>query len=229
MKFFVAAIALAAFTPEAPFNPFDDLALESAIERDQYRTCTSLVGADPQAGRDYAEKWAAEGGGAAALHCQAVGDLAAGFPKLAAVRLMQIAERKDIGDGLLRARYLEQAAIAWLEAGAAEYADEAINDAIQLAPNAGELSLTAGIVNAANQRWGQTISAIDAAAEQGFKSADGLVARAKAHKALLNNLKAAEDVVGALRIDPFNLDALVLRGELQQLGIEIDANYQRSR
>jgi len=203
--------------------------LESTVDRDRYRACTDLAAIDADAARDTAEQWALEGGGTPAMHCQAVGDLAAGFPKLAAVRLMQIAERKDAGDGLIRARYFEQAAIAWLQAESPNHAADAMEQALNLAPNAGELSLTAGIINAANERWGATIKTITAAEDEGFVSADGFTVRGKAYKALSDNLKAAGDVVSALKLDPFHLDALVLRGELQQLGIEIDANYRRER
>ncbi len=220
--------AVAAATPEAPFNPFDALALESAVERDRYLDCVALVDADTERGRAAAEKWTAEGGGVAAHHCRAVADLASGFPRLAAIRLMQIVERADAGDILTRARFLEQAALAFMEAEAPEHALEALNEARRLAPNSGELSLTAGVVYAANEMWQATVDAVTAAEEQGFRSPAAFVARGRAHMALAKNLRAAEDVVAALKMDPFDLDALVLRGELQQLGVEIDANYQRA-
>ena len=36
---------------------------------------------------------------------------------------------------------------------------------------------------------------------------------------------SADDVIAALRIDPTNLDALVLRGDLSQKGVDIRADY----
>ncbi len=222
------SILAAAMTPEAPFNPFDALALESAVERDRYIECVALVDADTERGRAAAETWTAEGGGVAAHHCRAVADLAAGHPRLAAIRLMQIVERSDAGDILTRARFLEQAALAFLEADEPDLALEALENARRLAPNSGELSLTAGLVFAANEMWQATVDAVTAAEEQGFRSLEAYVARGRAHKALSQNLRAAEDVVAALKIDPFDLDALVLRGELQQLGVAIDASYQRA-
>ena len=221
-------IAVAAMTPEAPFNPFASTPSSSEALGSRYQDCLELVDEDLEIGRIAAEQWASEGGGSAALHCLAVAELADNRPRLAAVRLMQIAERPDAGDGLIRARYLEQATRAWLEAEELDHALDTIRQAQVLAPNSGELSLTAGLVFAERRRWQSTINAIDAAEREGFVTADGYVARGKANKALSKNVDAANDVVAALSIDPFHLDALVLRGELQQLGVSIDANYQRA-
>ena len=38
-------------------------------------------------------------------------------------------------------------------------------------------------------------------------------------------MNAADDVVAALTIDPYNIDALTMRGELRQAGVEIEAYY----
>ena len=229
MSIVIPILALAAMTPEAPFDPFTQTAsAQTNAISSRYQDCIALVEEDIEIGRIAAKQWTTEGGGAPALHCEAIADLRAGFPKLAAVRLTQISERSDAGDGLIRARYLEQAAMAWLEAEELDYAGDTIKQAQALAPNSGELSLTAGLIYAAKERWQATIEAISAAEDEGFKTTAGLIARGKAYKALANYRQAAEDVVAALSIDPFHLDALVLRGELQQLGIEIDANYQRT-
>jgi len=224
MSISISILAFAVLTPEAPFDPFtESTAAKANPISSRYQDCIALVEGEIEIGRIAAKQWTAEGGGVPALHCEAIADLRAGFPKLAAVRLTQLSARSDAGDGLVRARYLEQAAIAWLE-----HASDTIRQAQALAPNSGELSLTAGLIFAAKERWRATIEAISAAEAEGFKNTAGLVARGKAYKALANYRRAAEDTVAALSIDPFSLDALVLRGELQQLGIAIDANYQRS-
>ena len=229
MSIVISILAFAAMTPEAPFDPFSQTtSAETSAISSRYQDCIILVEEDLEIGRIAAKQWTAEGGGAPALHCEAIADLRAGFPKLAAVRLTQISERSDAGDTLIRARYLEQAAMAWLEAEELDYASDTIEQAQSLAPNSGELSLTAGLIHAANERWQATIEAITAAEDEGFKTTAGFVARGKAYKALANYRQASEDVVAALSLDPFHLDALVLRGELQQLGIAIDANYQRT-
>lgn len=188
----------------------------------RYEECVARVAADIKAGRAEAQKWAAEGGGADAQHCLAVADLAAGFPKLAAARLEEIVHRKDAGDDFIRARLLAQAAEAWLEAGEPGFAEAAINAAFELVPEAGELHLTAAKVYDAKEEWQRAIGSVDAAKEDGFVSADAYVIRGRAHVALGDYQTAAQDVVKALTIEPTSLDALVLRGEIQQAGIVID-------
>ena len=55
-----------------------------------------------------------------------------------------------------------------------------------------------------------------------ISTAEDYVLRGKARMKLGDNEGAAQDVVNALSIEQTNLDALVLRGELQQAGIVID-------
>lgn len=228
MQFSVLLISLALATPEAPFNPFDALTLKSTHDGPQYETCIQNIEQDPEAGQRAAQTWVHDSGGIAAMHCHAIAYMANDHPKLAALRLLEIAQRPDAGDPLVRARYLEQAAQAWLEADMPEFALEAINQALNIAPNAGELSLMAGLIYAADEQWQRTIDAINAAQDQDIISPEAFIARGRANKALLHHLEAAKDVVSALALDPFNLDALVLRGELQQIGVEINAKYHRA-
>src|SRR5690606_19581999 len=82
----------------------------------RYADCIQFVEADLDIGRIAAQQWVSEGGGSEARHCLAIADLKAGFPKLSALRLEEIAQRKDAGDDYVRARVLSQAAEAWLVA-----------------------------------------------------------------------------------------------------------------
>lgn len=200
------------------------IAADAAASR--YQDCISLVEADIEIGRIAAQQWVSEGGGSNARHCLAIADLKAGFPKLAAVRLEEVAERKDAGDDYMRARLYSQAAEAWLEAEEPQLAEDALKKAFQLTPQAGELHLTAAHVYAAQERWQAVIDAVDKAEEADFASAKTYVFRGKAYASLGNYQTAAQDVVNALSIDPVNVDALVLRGELQQAGIVIDVFYE---
>ncbi len=191
----------------------------------RYQDCISLVEADIDRGRAAAQQWTDEGGGANAQHCLALADIAAGFAKLGAARLEQIAQRKDAGDDFIRARLLSQAASAWLEAGETDLAQAAINAAFELAPGAGELYLTAVKVYAAQEKWLQVVASVRSASQSGFVSADTYVLSGRAHIALGDYVAAAADVVEALTLEPTNIDALVLRGEIQQTGIAIDVYY----
>ena len=192
----------------------------------RYDDCVMLLEADLEIGRIAAQQWTQEGGGAEAQHCLAIADAKAGFPKLSAVRLEEIAERKDAGDDYVRARILAQATEMWLTAGKTEAAAAALAKATALTPDSGELKLTAAKVFTAQERWHDAIAAVDAAEEAGFVAASAFVDRGRARYRVGDYQAAAEDVVAALTLDPVNIDALVLRGDLQQTGIVIDVFYE---
>ncbi len=193
----------------------------------RYDDCVALVQSDLEAGRAHAQRWTQEGGGAEAQHCLAIADMAAGFNKLAGARLEEAAERKDAGDDYMRARLLNQAALAWLEAGEIVNARRALNAAFTLVPDSGELQLTAAKLHAAEGQWSEAIAAVDAARQAGFVSAEAYVLRGRAHIAVGDYRAAAEDVVNALKLDPANIDAYTLRGEIQQTGIDINVAYRK--
>ncbi len=210
-------------TPEAPFLPAYLERIEGTTER--YVDCVNLVVSDLEIGRRAAERWASDGGGAPALHCLAVAELAAGLPKLAAIRLTEISERSDAGDARARARLLAEAALAWIDARETGEAENAITAAKGLAPNLPELEFVAAKVFAAGENWQRAADAVTAAEAGGLKSVEAFLIRARARRALGKDVEAADDVVAALSIDPFNIDALTLRGELQQAGVAIEAYY----
>jgi len=213
----------ALLTPEAPFLPAylaGDLGVGA-----QHRACVRLVVDDLEEGRLGAQRWAGEGGGAPAQHCLAIADLAAGYPKLAALRLLDLAERPDAGDNSARARILAEAALAWLETGQIRDAEDAINAAKSRAPGLAELDFVAAKIYAADNRWQAAADAVSAAADKGVTAPETFVIRAKAYRALGRDADAAEDVVAALTLDPLNIDALTLRGDLQQAGVMIEAYY----
>lgn len=188
----------------------------------RYADCITLIEADLELGRIAAQQWVGEGGGAEARHCLSVADLRAGFPKLAALRLEEIAQRNDAGDDYVRARLLSQAANAWLEGEEPDRAETALNQALALVPDSAELQLTAAKVYAAQNRWPEVVTAVSTAEDGSFVSAETYVLRGKGRFIVGAYEDAAQDVVAALTLDPTNIDALVLRGDLAQVGISID-------
>lgn len=202
------------------------LAPGEATER--YLDCLLLVEEDVETGRRAAQLWAGEGGGADAQHCLAMADIAAGFSKLGAARLEELAQRKDAGDDYVRARLFAQAAEAWLDAGETEAASSAVATAFEHAPDAAELHLTAAMVHAAAGKWHETIAAVSAAEQAGLGNAESFVLRGKARLFLGDAEGAAEDVVNALSIEPTNIDALTLRGDVQRAGVVIEVNLREA-
>ena len=198
---------------------------DQSLSTPRYQECLAQLEAELETGREAAQRWAEQGGGADAQYCLAIADIMAGYSKLGALRLEQIAERKDAGDDMVRARLLSQAAAAWLTADEIELAEKAIASAFALAPDAGELSLTAAKIHAAKDEHQQTVKAVKTAREAGFELAETYILSAKAHIAMGDYQSAANDVVDALTLEPTNIDALTVRGEIQQTGVTIDVYF----
>ncbi len=210
-----------------PTNQNAQVTQYSFQQNPRYKNCLEAIQNDGAAGRETARQWVHDGGGLMAVHCLSVADLAAGFPKLAALRLQELADSKSTGDILTRARLYAQSSEIWLSADQTEEAQTALDNAFQLAPEAGELFLLSGAINVAKRRWQPTINAITKAEELGFTSSQGYTARGRAYKELTQFNDSANDVAKALTLDAFNLDALVLRGELAQTGITINTRFKR--
>ena len=221
MKTLIALAFL--LTPEAPLLPAYLDAEEGTSAR--HDDCVRLIADDPASGRRAAEAWTSEGGGAPALHCLAISDLASGLPKLAAVRLTEISERADAGDGTARARLLAEAALAWVDARDYPQAEGSIAAARRMAPGLPELDFVAAKVFAASGKHQAAADAVTAAEEKGLTTPEAYLIRARANRALGKDMAAADDVVAALKLNPLDIDALTMRGELQQAGIEIEAYY----
>ena len=216
---FLAALAAQSAAGEAPESP-----VQEQVDP-RYVDCIAFVAADLELGRLAAQQWVDEGGGAAARHCLAMADIEAGFPKLAALRLEEIAQRKDAGDDYVRARLYSQAALTWLEADQASYAEAALDKALALVPDSAESQLTAARVYAAQERWQEVIEAVTSAERDDLGSAATFVLRGRARYVLGAYELSAQDVLAALRLDPKNLDALVLRGDLARIGMKIDVFF----
>lgn len=224
MLFFSLLTAVSAAIIVAPPTEAE-AALKAEQVNPRYADCVALIEVDLELGRAAAQQWVEEGGGAKARHCLAHGDMKAGFPKLSALRLEEIAQRKDAGDDYVRARLLAQAAQAWLIAEEVTMAEDALDRALILVPDSGELQMTAAKVYAAQKRWPDTITAVNRAERAGFVSAETYVLRGRGRYALGSYENAAQDVVSALSADPTYIDALVLRGDLFRAGVTIDVYF----
>lgn len=220
----LSAMVALLLTPEAPFEaPY--LAAAQAAAGPRYQECVALIRQDPKLGREGAQRWVQDGGGVSAQHCLALADLVAGFPRLAAARFEAIAERADAGDALARATLYAKAALAWLDAEEPAEAERASASALAAGPAMPELWIVAAKARAASSKWQAAVDAITKAESAGVMTPEAHVIRARARRALGDDVAAAEDVAAALNLEPLNIDALTLRGDLAQAGVEIEAYY----
>ncbi|MEM6414443.1 MAG: hypothetical protein AAF720_07275 [Pseudomonadota bacterium] len=193
----------------------------------EFTACVSGISADVETGRRSARQWLNDGGGPPAQYCLAIGDFAAGFPKLAAVRFTELAEMPNAGSDETKSRVYASAALSFLDANKAKEALLSLKSALNISPDLSDLHLVAAKVYAANEQWEAVVNAVGKSIEAGLINTEGFILRATAHRALGKNRQAAEDIVQALKREPENLDALVIRGELIQGGIEIRARYEQ--
>ncbi|MCI5046592.1 MAG: hypothetical protein MRY59_03745 [Aquisalinus sp.] len=194
-----------------------DLALDPG-----YQACVDKVRDNPEQGRYQALRWVSDGGGDPALYCAAIADLAIGVPRLAAERLEVLAKKNRTPDPYLSARLYVQAAQAWAAGRETLPALAAIAEAERMAPATEEVKLLIAPIYAEIGRWGLTKRSLDAAEEFNPLSASALTLRARARKELSDTEGAARDLQLALNMEPENIEALVLRGELAQAGYIID-------
>ena len=80
-------------------------------ENDQYDKCMTMLIEDPEGAEAIAAAWQQNGGGDAALHCQALAMIAIGDPETGAEMLEELAKGNSV-PGLMRAVILGQAAQA---------------------------------------------------------------------------------------------------------------------
>ncbi|ADM09157.1 hypothetical protein PB2503_05417 [Parvularcula bermudensis HTCC2503] len=193
--------------------------LGSAAPR-SHEACTALSISSPQAALDYAEAWLAERGGRPAEHCLALAHLANGRDRQAADRLKSLADREREDPGIAARLYI-QAAEAYMSGGARSEAFEMLRSAYGLAGDAPSLHMAAAGIYATGQQWEGVILSLSALSRHAALSADALSLRARAYLEEGQIQRAAEDVQAALAIDPYLVDALVLRGDLIQRGVSM--------
>lgn len=194
----------------------------------RYRQCIHTIQTTPDLGIEQARQWVTIGGGPMARHCLAVAELATGSAKLAAIRLQDLGATENAGDSTTRAQILAQAGEVWLGIDEPDAALSAVTEAFTLIPDDGTLFLLQAKIHQALGKWQPTVDAVTSAQERGFTSAEGFILRARALKELTQFDDAGADLANGLRLDPFNLDGLVLRGELAQVGVIINTNYRRA-
>ncbi|MEM9232830.1 MAG: hypothetical protein AAGA69_01165 [Pseudomonadota bacterium] len=193
------------------------LAAGVTVQDRSYETCTDLVQADPMAALDYAEAWQTEGGGAPARHCVAIATLGLGRPASAGAMLARLADEETYDAGVAARLYI-QAAEALMAGGRREQAFLALKGAYEKAPDTPEVHMSAAAIYATGSEWEGVILTLDALARFADLSADAYALRGRARFEREQYAASARDVSKALSLDPYLVDAIVLRGDLLNRG-----------
>jgi tetratricopeptide (TPR) repeat protein len=205
-----AGLALAAaFVFSAPA-----LAVNPTQER--YEACLAQVGENPEAGYEEGLAWRAQGGGWPAQHCAALGLIAMGETELGARRMLTNAEFAITASDATRAIMYGQAGDAFLIANLPERALTAFQRGRDFAPLDAGLALGAADAAQAAGRWDVVEAAATAAIELDASEARAWRLRAEA-RLEAGDLDAAEaDMEEARRLDPDDIEALLLRGRISE-------------
>lgn len=213
-----SAPALAQDTEKpAPVPPAEMQAPEPDPEAEQsgrYDSCINQVELNPRAAIGVAEAWENAGGGLPAGHCKALALLYSGEEEKAATLLVALAFSKPEPDIDLRADLLAQAGNAYLMAGRAAAAREALTNALGLRPDDPDLLIDRARAAAMEKNWPSAIADLSRAYEIAPARADILVLRASARKESGDARGAKVDLDAALDLAPNSTQALFDRARL---------------
>lgn len=197
--------------PLAAASPLDDASLPGA---NRYDHCLALVKRNARQAESAADDWHKSGGGAPALHCDALALVALHRYADAALKLQQAAFAVQGNRDLAVALY-DQAGNAWLLAGQPQKAEAAIGSALALAPDDNDLLFDRARARAAYANWRGAEADLSKLLASDPNRADAFVLRASARHAQGHTADASRDIARALEIYPDYPEALVERGAME--------------
>jgi tetratricopeptide (TPR) repeat protein len=193
-------------------SPLDDTSLPGI---NRYERCLALSKENARSAVHAALAWHDEGGGAAALHCEALALVALRRYSEAAVILDDAALAAPRGDTNLRVALFDQAGNAWLLANEPQKAESSINSALTLAPRDEDIRFDRARARAALKNWPGAEADLSALLALDADRADAFVLRASARHAEGRKNEADADIAHALQIYPNYPEALVERGAMK--------------
>lgn len=180
-----------------------------------YDSCLALEQHDPAHASSAAGAWANTGGGAAALHCEALALSALKrFPE-AARTLERAAAEAGGTNPMLRAALLDQAGNAWLLAGNPAKAEAALSETLALSPRNEDYLFDRARARGEAKDWTGAIEDLTAVIAIDPERADVFVLRASALHAQGKTNQARADIAHALAVYPAYPEALVERGTMK--------------
>jgi tetratricopeptide (TPR) repeat protein len=207
----MAAALMVAFAGSAiAASALDDPALAG---KNRYDRCLELVKRDALKASEEAAAWASAGGGAAALHCEALGLTALKRYPEAAQKLETAASGGVLPP--LRADLLDQAGNAWLLAGDAAKAETALTTALTFDPKNEDIVFDRARERGQAKNWTGAIDDLTSVLAIDPDRADVYVLRASALHAQGKKAQARADIVHALDIYPDYPEALLERGAMR--------------
>ena len=198
-------------------------------ESPDYDTCLGMIPDDPSGARDFAESWAARGGGIGAAHCLALSAIALGNPDQGAAALDRLAQGQ--APEAIRASLAGQAAQAWMMADRPADAFASATLALSLVGDDPDLLVARANAALALSRPADAVDDLGRALALDPKREDALVLRAAAYRSLGRFKEAQADIDDAIAEAPDDPAALLERGILRQRRGDLDGardDWQRA-
>ena len=182
----------------------------------RHESCLEKIAVDAELAYEDAMIWQSQGGGRRARHCVAMTLFALGHADEAAFRLDKLAKSPDGGSPEMRAGYYVEAADMWMNAELPRNAYDSATAGLKVAKKDVDLRIARARAYAAMGRW--DYAEIDLTNALGLAPNDprALRYRADARKRQNKLSLAKADIDRALIFDGQNVDALLVRGQINE-------------
>lgn len=186
-------------------------------ESQRYQACLDRISQSAEDAFEDALTWRNDGGGWPAQHCHARSLVALGEIRAGAEIMESIAsiQRPGMLDHERLAIWLEAGEI-WLEAGDYSAAEGAFSVAMALDESNPRALAGRGLANLKLEIWAQALADADAALMLNSGDAASWRVLAEAHLARGDALQAQSAIITATRLEPDNIEGLLLRGRINE-------------
>lgn len=188
----------------------------AAEERARYEACLDRIVTDPENAYEDALAWRYEAGGWPARHCEARALVALGETEEGAARLEAIASAPDTTEQWAKVLMFAEAGDAWRAAGMPAESRRAYTEALEY--NNESAPLWVGRARGAldQEMWAAAEADASAAIRQDSRLGEAYTIRAEARLELGDLDGAQRDMEMARQIDPADIDALLIRGRINE-------------
>ncbi|HAQ36709.1 MAG: hypothetical protein CMF74_00935 [Maricaulis sp.] len=187
-----------------------------AADRARYQACLERIGTDPENAYEDALAWRYESGGWPARHCEARALIALGEAGEGAARLEAVASAPDTSDQWVKVLLFAEAGEAWMTAGQPEDSRRAYTEALEYNNESAPLWLGRARGAAEQAMWAAAEADASAAIRQDSTLGEAYTIRAQARLELGDLDGAQRDMEQARQIDPADIDALLVRGRINE-------------
>jgi tetratricopeptide (TPR) repeat protein len=189
--------------------------VDPALGKDGYDRCLKLVERSPGVAVDEARTWYANGGAAAAQHCEGLALVQLKRYAEAAEKFEDAAKNGALGSPQERGALLDQAGNAWLLAGKPDKADADLSAALGYTPKDEDTLADRARARGLRKDWVGADADLTAVLALDPNRADVLVLRASARHAEGRKRDARADIDRALAVYPDYPEALLERGTME--------------